>query len=108
MAAYVGPKALAAITREWGVDFAAEPGGEVDPGLLQFRRTPPGLNPHEITSMQGTGRNDQGNHWRRGLSSRIVYDDEFGNLRQADTDSSPSPASSFPTTTTTATATATA
>ena len=81
MAAYVGPKALAAITREWGVDFAAEPGGEVDPGLLQFRRTPPGLDPHETNAMQGTGRNDLGTHWRRGLSSRVVYDDEFGNLR---------------------------
>jgi dsRNA-specific ribonuclease len=101
MAAYVGPKALAALTREWGVDYAAEPGGEVDPGLLQFRRTPPGLNPHETASMQGTGRNDQGTHWRRGLSSRIVYDDEFGNLRHSDTDSSPSPASASPPTTTT-------
>jgi len=108
MAAYVGPKALAAITREWGVDFAAEPGGEVDPGLLQFRRTPPGVNPHETASMQGTGRNDQGMHWRRGLSSRIVYDDEFGNLRHANiASSSSSPTSSSPTTTTAAAATST-
>ena len=99
MAAYVGPKALAAITREWGVDLAAEPGGEVDPGLLQFRRTPPGLNPHEITSMQGTGRNDHGSHWRRGISSRIVYDDEFGNLKREGTDSVE--ISSSPTTSTT-------
>jgi dsRNA-specific ribonuclease len=36
--AYVGPEALAAITKEWGVDPVAAPGGEVDPGLLQFRR----------------------------------------------------------------------
>ncbi|KAI9762057.1 MAG: MCM DNA helicase complex subunit [Chaenotheca gracillima] len=35
--AYIGPPALAAVTREWGVDAAADPGGEVDPGLLQFR-----------------------------------------------------------------------
>jgi dsRNA-specific ribonuclease len=87
MAAYVGRKALAAITREWGIDFTAEPGGEVDPGLLQFKRTPPGLNPHEITSMEGTGRNDKGMHWRRGISSRIIYDDEFGDLRYTNTDS---------------------
>jgi len=87
MAAYVGPRALAAITREWGVEFAAEPGGEVDPGLLQFRRTPPGIDPFSESesttrSMDNTGRNDRAATWRRGLSSRVVYDDEFGNLRR--------------------------
>lgn len=41
MYAYCGPKALAAITREWGVEYAAHPGGEVDPGYLQFTRLPP-------------------------------------------------------------------
>lgn len=86
MAAYVGPKALAAITREWGVEFAAEPGGEVDPGYLQFRRSPPGIDPaaegEGAGTMKGTGRNDHTPAWRRGLSSRVVYDDEFGNLRR--------------------------
>jgi len=85
MAAYVGPRALAAITKEWGVEFVAEPGGEVDPGLLQFRRTPPGIDPHgegEPASMKSTGRNDRAATWRRGISSRVVYDDEFGNLRR--------------------------
>ena len=38
--AYCGPRSLASITREWGVDVAAEPGGEVDPGLLQCKRIP--------------------------------------------------------------------
>jgi len=89
MAAYVGPRALAAITREWGVEFAAEPGGEVDPGLLQFRRTPPGIDPfsesESTKSMENTGRNDRAATWRRGLSSRVVYDDEFGNLRRSAT-----------------------
>ncbi|KAI5281896.1 hypothetical protein KEM52_003833, partial [Ascosphaera acerosa] len=45
MGAYVGPRTLAAITREWGVELAAEPGAEVDPGLLQFKRLPPGYKP---------------------------------------------------------------
>ena len=36
--AYIGPKALATMAREWGIEAAAEPGGEVDPGLLQFKR----------------------------------------------------------------------
>ena len=42
MRAYVGPKTLASMVHEWGVDVAAEPGGEVDPGLLQFKRVIPG------------------------------------------------------------------
>lgn len=40
--AYVGPTALAAVAEDWGVEVAAEPGGEVNPGLLQFRRMLPG------------------------------------------------------------------
>jgi dsRNA-specific ribonuclease len=34
--AYIGPESMANITREWGVDPVTAPGGEVDPGLLQF------------------------------------------------------------------------
>lgn len=40
--AYVGPTALASVAEDWGIEVAAEPGGEVNPGLLQFRRMPPG------------------------------------------------------------------
>ena len=80
VAAYVGPKALAAITREWGVDAAAEPGGEVDPGYLQYKRAPPGVDPHAADPL-GTGRPNEGLGWRRSVSSKIVYDDEFGRLK---------------------------
>ncbi|TLD38856.1 Ribonuclease III [Venturia nashicola] len=79
--AYVGPKALSMITREWGVERAFEPGGEVDPGLLQFRHAPINQDPNAV----GKGPEDIGKtdgdrtHWRRGISSRIVYDDPFGN-----------------------------
>ena len=92
MAAYVGPKTLAAITREWGVEAAGAPGGEVDPGLLQFARREAGN-----ASVKGTGVQvkelGQGAQplsatrpnpeqmlrgWRRGVSSRTVYDDYFG------------------------------
>lgn len=38
MSAYIGPKTLTQITKEWGVELVAEPGGEVDPGYLQCRR----------------------------------------------------------------------
>lgn len=93
MYAYVGPKTLAAITREWGVEFAAVPGGEVDPGLLQFKRVPPGtdLNAEPVT---GTTRpNDHRKSWRKSITSRIVYDDEFGDPVKAPSD----PLSSSPT-----------
>jgi dsRNA-specific ribonuclease len=43
--AYVGNKAFAALGREWGVEAAFEPTPDVDAGLLQFRRTPPGQLP---------------------------------------------------------------
>ena len=38
--ARLGPEAMREVARGWGVDEAAEPGGEVDPGLLQFRAEP--------------------------------------------------------------------
>jgi dsRNA-specific ribonuclease len=43
--AYIGPDALAALAREWGVDAVEVPGGEVDPGLLQFKKQIK-TNPH--------------------------------------------------------------
>lgn len=43
--AYVGNKALAALGREWGVEAAFKPTADVDAGLLQFRRLPPGVDP---------------------------------------------------------------
>lgn len=42
LGAYAGPKALATIGREWGVEQAYAPTTDVDPGLLQFRRLDPG------------------------------------------------------------------
>lgn len=71
MYAFVGPKTLAAIAREWGIEFAAAPGGEVDPGLLQFRRVIPGADAKESDS-------EDGFKLRRGMASRIFYDNEFG------------------------------
>jgi dsRNA-specific ribonuclease len=83
--AYVGPKALTAMAKEWGVEYAAEPGGEVDPGILQFRRVQPGMDPTVAEDgspiMDATGRNDKPGY-RRGISSRIVYDDQFGDLKR--------------------------
>ncbi|GAB7356788.1 hypothetical protein MBLNU459_g7679t1 [Dothideomycetes sp. NU459] len=91
--AYAGPKTLSQMRNEWGVEAAAAPGHEVDAGLLQFKRAAPGNAMAEdgMTRVKdseaaransaGTGRSNEQYRLRRGMSSRIVYDDEFGDLR---------------------------
>ncbi|KAL3418322.1 54S ribosomal protein L3 [Phlyctema vagabunda] len=81
--AYNGPKTLQIVAREWGVETVAAPGAEVDPGLLQFSKVAPG------TTLNGLGagqlRADKA-HYRRGISSRNVYDDEFGDIIPSSTE----------------------
>ena len=80
MSAYCGPRTLALITREWGVDVAAEPGGEVDPGLLQFKRVIPGnadLNATGVMQKE-TYVKMKDKVWNRGLTSKTVADNYFG------------------------------
>lgn len=74
--AYAGPATLTKIATEWGVETAAYPGGEVDPGLLQFSKIKPGKRVVQGASI----RPDAMSYFRRGISSRVVYDDEFGDL----------------------------
>ncbi|KAF6239409.1 hypothetical protein HO173_002671 [Letharia columbiana] len=100
MHAYCGPKTLAAVTREWGVEVAAAPGGEVDPGVLQCTRQEAGN-----ASVNGTGTQfkdlpkvaedpstrpnpeQQRRGWRRGATSQTVYDDDFGDeIERTETD----------------------
>ncbi|KAL4781403.1 ribonuclease III domain-containing protein [Aspergillus varians] len=76
--AYVGPKTLTAMAREWGVEHAALPGGEVDPGLLQFTRVPPGADINAERPVGTTRPNEDQTHWRKSVSSSVVYDNEFG------------------------------
>jgi dsRNA-specific ribonuclease len=76
--AYNGPKTLQIIAKEWGVETAYEPGRDVDPGLLQFARLLPGAT---VPNLAQGGSNRPGlAQFRRGISSRNVYDDEFGDL----------------------------
>lgn len=77
MYAYVGPKTLAAMVREWGVEHAAAPGGEVDPGLLQYKRVNPGTEVEQKPITDTTRPNDD-RKWRKSMSSRVVYDNEYG------------------------------
>ncbi|KAL8719549.1 MAG: hypothetical protein Q9225_003448 [Loekoesia sp. 1 TL-2023] len=96
MSAYVGPNTLTQITKEWGVELVAEPGGEVDPGYLQCRREDSRLtimrssdSNEDPTSAVEKGKpnvvginrpNPEQKTWRRGVSSMTVYDDEFGDM----------------------------
>ncbi|KAL9000409.1 MAG: hypothetical protein Q9169_000926 [Polycauliona sp. 2 TL-2023] len=94
MSAYVGPRTLSQITKEWGVELVAEPGGEVDPGYLQcrledsmlIRKDRPALDQDSAVekgqpNIIGANRpNAEQKTWRRGVSSMTVYDDEFGDL----------------------------
>lgn len=78
MKAYAGPQALADVARQWGVEAAAAPGAEVDPGLLQYSLQ------HDRQQVRRWGyQRREAAHlkkykWRHGISSRVVLDDDFG------------------------------
>ncbi|KIW93559.1 uncharacterized protein Z519_06164 [Cladophialophora bantiana CBS 173.52] len=80
MYAYHGPATLTQMTREWGVEAAAEPGGEVDPGLLQFKRMPPEQTLGDGESGPNNNNNDPRAKWTRSLSAKSVHNDQFGEL----------------------------
>ncbi|KAI5202043.1 ribonuclease III [Aureobasidium subglaciale] len=91
--AYSGPRTLSAMREEWGVESVAAPGQEVDPGLLQFTRRQPGnamaqggmarlKNSPSADNKPATRRSNEQWNYRRGVSSRIVYDNQFGDLQQ--------------------------
>ena len=83
--AYQGPPTLTKIGKEWGVETAAYPGSEVDPGYLQFNKMTPGA---PLPSLGVSTRPDYRDFYRRGISSRNVYDDEFGDqIKFRDNDS---------------------
>lgn len=83
MSAYTGKKALQAMAREWGVEYAADPGHEVDPGLLQFKRLPPGTPDPDIEQERP---DPEGSEvvFRRGINARAVYGDGFGYMKPAE------------------------
>jgi dsRNA-specific ribonuclease len=84
MRAYAGHPALHRVSQQWGVDSAAVPGEEVDPGLLQWSDDPTKGVAH---TRWGYVRKEHEfldrYKWRRGMSSRIVMDDEFGDAVHA-------------------------
>lgn len=70
--AYIGPKALATVASEWGIEAAAEPGGEVEPGLLQFKRIPAGHDLPAAFTRQTPWK------WNITTTHKIMKTDEFG------------------------------
>lgn len=74
--AYAGQESLHQVARRWGVEAAAAPGEEVDPGLLQWK--PEGE--HLVNTRWGYVRSEveRNSSYRRGVSSRVVLDDVFG------------------------------
>jgi dsRNA-specific ribonuclease len=79
MLAYAGHPVLYRIAKQWGVDSAAAPGEEVDPGLLQWSDDPEKGVMHTRWGYLRKEHNEiEKFKWRRGMSSRVVMDDEFG------------------------------
>ncbi|KAI0171841.1 54S ribosomal protein L3 [Hypoxylon sp. FL1284] len=78
MKGYSGVPSLHLIARAWGVEAAAAPGEEVDPGLLQFSADRPTVMMHKWGYARAESKELLKYKWRRGLSSRVLYDDAFG------------------------------
>lgn len=78
MKAYAGDRTLFQIARSWGVESAAAPGAEVDPGLLQFSFE----KTRAFNTKWGFVRSEYQHKYkyRRGISSRVVMDDDFGEV----------------------------
>ncbi|KHN97896.1 60S ribosomal protein L3 [Metarhizium album ARSEF 1941] len=74
--AYSGQESLQQVARRWGAEAAAAPGDEVDPGLLQWKPDGEQL----VSTRWGYVRSDvaKNSSYRRGMSSRVVLDDAFG------------------------------
>ncbi|KAL8372000.1 hypothetical protein RB595_001691 [Gaeumannomyces hyphopodioides] len=80
---YAGPEALAKVARSWGVEAAAEPGDEVDPGLLQFSVARPRGVATRWGYVRSYAERIETLGWRHSLHSRVVMDDEFGDALPA-------------------------
>ncbi|KAI2624212.1 ribonuclease III [Hypoxylon sp. NC1633] len=80
MKGFSGPPALRQVALAWGVEAAAAPGEEVDPGLLQFSEKKPTVFLGSWGYVRAEAKELIKYKWRRGMSSRVLYDDAFGEL----------------------------
>ncbi|KAI0165506.1 ribonuclease III [Xylariaceae sp. FL1272] len=80
MSGYAGEPSLHRICRAWGVEAAAAPGAEVDPGYLQFSKGNATNLMHKWGYVRAESKNSEiKQNWKRGMNSRVVFDDPFGN-----------------------------
>ncbi|KAI0888966.1 54S ribosomal protein L3 [Annulohypoxylon maeteangense] len=84
MKGYSGVPALNQVARAWGVEACAAPGEEVDPGVLQFSSDKPTVMMNKWGYVRAESKELLKYKWRRGVSSRVIYDDAFGELVQKD------------------------
>lgn len=80
ISAYAGPAALHHVAHNWGIEAAAAPGGEVDPGLLQFNATEAPIVPTAFGSRRSEAEYLEKYKWRRGINSRVIFDNDFGEV----------------------------
>lgn len=76
LSAFAGPESLAHVAKRWGVEEAAAPGKEVDAGLLQWSTRSTQLVDSKWAHVRAEASRNQ--IYRRGMSSRVVLDDAFG------------------------------
>lgn len=76
MKAFAGDRTLFQVSRSWGVENAAAPGAEVDPGLLQFDLNQP--RGHTTKWGFSRPRTEREARLKRGISSRVIMADDFG------------------------------
>ncbi|KAK4155808.1 ribonuclease III domain-containing protein [Chaetomidium leptoderma] len=80
MKGYAGPASLHQVARSWGIEHAAAPGGEVDPGLLQFSMHKPGNAILGFGTRRAEADGMKKYKWRHSLSNRVIFDDDFGQV----------------------------
>ncbi|KAH9891378.1 54S ribosomal protein L3 [Xylariomycetidae sp. FL2044] len=80
MKGYTGAPPLYQVSRAWGTEPAAAPGEEVDPGLLQFDANKPTVMMNKWGYARAESKAIVNHRWRRGMSSRVLYDDAFGEM----------------------------
>jgi dsRNA-specific ribonuclease len=84
MKGYAGPTSLHQVARSWGIEHAAAPGGEVDPGLLQFSLHKPSNAIIALGYRRAEAEGLKKFNWRHGISSRVVFDDDYGQVVEVD------------------------
>ncbi|KAI0899734.1 54S ribosomal protein L3 [Annulohypoxylon nitens] len=91
MKGYSGVPALYQVARAWGIEPCAAPGEEVDPGILQFSTDKPTVMMNKWGYVRAESKELLKYKWRRGLSSRVVYDDAFGEMVPKQKEEEPKP-----------------